>query len=77
MWTAASSAAIIGPARRTSPTLIHEMSTPKPAPEHDENLELPVDKLLQRAKVHTPYGEQVIDDLTPEEAEAFLDAVLS
>jgi len=53
------------------------MSTPHPAPEHDENLELPVEELLQRAMVHPPYGEQVIDDLTPEEADAFLDAVLS
>jgi hypothetical protein len=53
------------------------MSTPHQAPEHDENLEPPVDELLQRAKVHPPYGEQVIDDLTPEEADAFLDAVLS
>jgi len=61
----------------TSPTLTHEMSTPDPAPEHDENLELPVDELLQRAKVHPPYGEHVIDDLTSEEADAFLDAVLS
>jgi hypothetical protein len=61
----------------TSPTLTHEMSTPDPAPQHDENLELPVDELLQRAKVHPPYGEQVIDDLTPEEADAFLDAILS
>jgi hypothetical protein len=59
------------------PTLTCEMSTPHPAPEHDENLELPVEELLQRATVHPPYGEQVIDDLTPEEADAFLDAVLS
>ncbi len=53
------------------------MPTPHPAPEHDEKLELPVDELLRRATVHPPYGEQVIDDLTPEEADAFLDAVLS
>jgi len=33
--------------------------------------------LVRRATVHPPYGEQVIDDLTPEEADAFLDAVLS
>lgn len=64
-------------ARRTGPTLSSEMSTPHHAPEHDENLELPVEELLQRAAVHPPYGEQVIDDLTPEEADAFLDAVLS
>lgn len=64
-------------ARGPAPTLRREMSTPHPAPEHDENLELPVEELLQRATVHPPYGEQVIDDLTPEEADAFLDAVLS
>ena len=63
-------------ARRVSSTLIGEMSTPHRA-EHDENLEFPVHELLKRATVHPPYGEQVIDDLTPEEADAFLDAVLS
>lgn len=63
--------------RRVGPTLTCEMSTPHPAPEHDGNLELPVEELLQRAVVHPPYGDQVIDDLTTEEADAFLDAVLS
>ena len=58
-------------------TLTCEMSTPHPAPEHDENLELPVEELLRRATVHPPYGVQVIDDLTPEEADALLDAVLN
>ncbi len=53
------------------------MSTADPAPEHEEHLELPVEEVLRRAKVHPPYGEDVIDDLTQEEAEAFLDAVLS
>ena len=57
--------------------LTPEMSTPHPAFQHDENLELPVAELLQRAMVHPPYGEQVIDDLTPKEADAFLDAILS
>ena len=57
------------------PTLTEEMSAPRPA--HEQNLELPVEELLRRATVHPPYGEQVIDDLTPEEADAFLDAVLS
>lgn len=52
-----------------------EMSAPHPA--HEQNLELPIEELLRRATVHPPYGEQVIDDLTPEEADAFLDAVLS
>ncbi len=58
-------------------TLTCEMSTPHPAPEHDANLELPVEELLRRATVHPPYGVQVIDDLPPEEADAFLDAVLN
>lgn len=60
-----------------SPTLASDMSTPHPEPAPDESLELPVDELLRRGRPHPPYGEQVIDDLTPEEAEAFLDAVLS
>lgn len=53
------------------------MSTPRPEPTPGESLELPVDELLRRGRPHLPYGEQVIDDLTPEEAEAFLDAILS
>ena len=60
-----------------SPTLVTEMSTPHPEPAPDESLELPVDELLRRGRPHPPYGEQVIDDLTSEEAEAFLDAVLN
>lgn len=36
-----------------------------------------VEELLRRAKTHPPYGEDVIDDLTAEEAEAFLAAVRS
>lgn len=59
------------------PTLSGEMSTADHAPEHGESLELPVEEVLRRGRVHPPYGEDVIDDLTPEEAEAFLDAVLS
>ncbi|HUP69114.1 MAG TPA: hypothetical protein VM142_04790 [Acidimicrobiales bacterium] len=54
-----------------------EMSTPRPEPTPNESLELPVDELLRRGRPHLPYGEQVIDDLTSEEAEAFLDAILS
>lgn len=53
------------------------MSTADPAPEHEEHLELPVEEVLRRAPIHPPYGEDVIDDLTQEEADAFLDAVLS
>ncbi len=51
-----------------------EMSTREPKPARTASLELPVEELLRRAKPHPPYGEDVIDDLTPEEAEAFLDA---
>lgn len=53
------------------------MSTADPAHQHAKNLELPVEELLRRATVHPPYGEQVIDDLTPAEADAFRDAVLT
>ena len=60
-----------------SRTLDTEMSTPHPEPRPDESVELPVDELLRRGRPHPPYGEQVIDDLTAEEADAFLDAVLS
>lgn len=45
--------------------------------ESDGPLEVPVAELLRRARVHPPYGEDVIEDLTPEEAAAFLEAVLS
>lgn len=53
------------------------MSTAQPEPTPHESLELPVEELLRRGRPHPPYGEQVIEDLTPEEAEAFLDAVLA
>ena len=53
------------------------MSTPRPEPAPHESLELPVEEVLGRGRPHPPYGEQVIDDLSPEEAEAFLAAVLS
>jgi hypothetical protein len=53
------------------------MSTPQPEAIRSESLELPVEELLRRARPLPPYGEMVIDDLTPEEAEAFLAAVLS
>ncbi len=52
-----------------------EMSTPLPEPTPSETLELPVAELLRRARPLPPYGEMVIDDLTPEEADAFLAAV--
>lgn len=54
-----------------------EMSTnPVPAT-HTDSLELPVEELLRRAKPMPPPEKFVIDDLTPEEGEAFLEAVRS
>lgn len=53
------------------------MSNAYPEPTPHDSLELPVEEMLRRGRPHPPYGEQVIDDLTPEEAEAFLAAVLS
>jgi hypothetical protein len=53
------------------------MSTSLPEHTPSENLELSIEELLRRGRPHAPYGEQVIDDLTPEEADAFLAAVLS
>ncbi len=53
------------------------MSTPVPNPIPSDSLELPVEELLRRARPLPPYEEMVIDDLTPEEAEAFLAAVQS
>lgn len=53
------------------------MSTnPVPAT-HTDSLELPVEELLRRAKPMPPPEKFVIDDLTPEEGEAFLEAVRS
>ena len=54
-----------------------EMSTPVPEPIPSESPELPVEELHRRARPLPPYDEMVIDDLTPDEAEAFLAAVLS
>ena len=65
------------PGAAATRTLHGEMSTPQPEPTPNESLELPVEELLRRGRPHPPYGEQVIDDLTPEEADAFLAAVLS
>ncbi len=53
------------------------MATPEPKPVRTEDLELPDEELLRRAKPHPPWGEDGIDDLKPEEAEAFLAAVRS
>lgn len=53
-----------------------EMATPQHQPHRTESRELPVETVLERAKPHPPYGEHIIDDLTDDEAEAFLDAAL-
>ncbi len=39
------------------------------------SLELRVEELLRRARPLPPYGAMVLDDLTPDEADAFLAAV--
>lgn len=44
---------------------------------HTESLELPVAELLRRARPLPPLEDMVIDDLTDEEAEAFLAALRS
>ncbi len=49
-------------------------ATPVP---RQQSLELPVEELLRRVKPMPPPAEFVIDDLTPEEGEAFLEAVRS
>lgn len=57
-------------------TLAGEMSTAHDEHQPHESLELPVDELLKRARPMPPHREMAIDDLTPEEGEAFLAAVL-
>lgn len=57
-------------------TLISEMSTARHEHQPHGSLELPVEELLERARPMPPHREMVIDDLTPEEGEAFLAAVL-
>ena len=52
------------------------MATPQHQPKRSESRELPVETVLQRASTHPPYGKHIIDDLTDDEAEAFLDAAL-
>jgi hypothetical protein len=42
---------------------------------NEPSMELPVDELLRRARPLPPHDEMVIDDLTPEEGEAFLEAL--
>ena len=49
-------------------------ATPAPKQSHRE---LPVEELLRRVKPMPPPEDFVIEDLTPEEGEAFLEAVRS
>jgi hypothetical protein len=42
-----------------------------------DHLELPVEELLRRVRPLPPSDDMVIDDLTPEEGEAFLTAIHS
>ncbi len=58
----------------STPTLVGETST-LPESAATESLELPVEELLRRTRPLPPYSGMVIDDLTPEEADAFLAAV--
>jgi hypothetical protein len=51
------------------------MSTEPVQPSHGDSLELPVEKLLHRARPLPPHEEMVIDDLTEEEGAAFLAAL--
>ena len=43
----------------------------------EQSLEIPVEEALRRARPLPPYPEMVIEDLTEEEGQAFLDALKS
>ena len=49
-----------------------EMSSANHELQHALCLELPVEELLRRARPLPPHREMVLDDLTPEEGDAFL-----
>jgi hypothetical protein len=51
------------------------MSTPAPEQKAGENLELPVEDLLRRARPLPPHDDMVIEELTEEEGRAFLAAL--
>jgi hypothetical protein len=53
------------------------MSTEPVHPHHEESLELSVEELLRRARPLPPREDLVIDDLSPEEGDAFLAAIES
>ena len=52
-----------------------EMSTEPFRPSHEDNLELPVEELLRRARPLPPHEEMMIDGLSDEEGAAFLAAL--
>ncbi|MDQ1427812.1 MAG: hypothetical protein QOK39_1288 [Acidimicrobiaceae bacterium] len=53
-----------------------EMSTEPFRPDRDDNnLELPVEELLRRARPLPPHEEMIIDGLSDEEGAAFLTAL--
>lgn len=56
-------------------TICAEMSNGATPEIRSGSLELPVAELLRRARPLPPLDEMVIDDLTDEEAEAFLAAL--
>jgi hypothetical protein len=58
-------------------SVVGGMSTEPVIPRHEESPELPVEELLRRARPLPPREEMVIDDLTPEEGDAFLAAIES
>ena len=51
------------------------MSTDPIQPSPGKSLELPVEELLRRARPLPPREDMVIDDLSPEEGDAFLAAL--
>lgn len=69
--------AVLDAKRKATGTLGTEMSNDPVPVEHVEHLELPVEELLRRGRPFPPREEMVIDDLTPEEGEALLEAVRS
>ena len=61
---------------RDAPTLVC-VSTPRANPTDEQHLELPVEELLLRARPLPSHEDMVIEDLSEEEAAAFLAAVES
>lgn len=53
------------------------MTVPQAEPTPSDDGELPVEELLRRARPLPRHEQRVIEDLTQEEADAFLVAVLS